>query len=104
MLMTSKNVSFKLTTTKKFRPILAGSGPLFVNTGITLVYILGACLPWRWVCLICAIISLANVLMGKWIPETPAWLLNNGKTQEAEEESTISLNFPSTGLISTTYA
>ena len=67
------------------RGLLAGSGPLFVSSGITLVYILGFLLPWRIVCLVCAIFPLSSILLTKLVPESPTWLLHNGKTAEARK-------------------
>ena len=68
-----------------FRAFLAGSGPLFVSSGITFVYILGAVLPWRWVCLVCAVFPAAAIVLCKFIPETPTWLVHNGKIEEARK-------------------
>ena len=67
------------------RPILAGGGPIFVSTGITAVYVLGALLPWRWVCLVCSGFPAIGILLWKWLPETPTWLVHQGRLEEARE-------------------
>ena len=72
--------------------MIAGSGPLFVNTGITVVYILGALLPWRIVCFVCASLPVSTILLSKWIPESPVWLKNNQRTEEAKEVRDCFLN------------
>jgi len=67
------------------RGIIAGSGPLFVSTGITLVYTLGAFLPWRWVCLACASFSALSIFSWTCLPETPTWLVHNGRRDDAQK-------------------
>ena len=68
-----------------FRGIIAGFGPFFVSSGITFVYILGALLPWRWVCLVCALLPGATTFAIPFLPETPIWLVHNGKIAQAEK-------------------
>jgi MFS family permease len=72
----------------KRRGFLATSGTLFVSSGITFVYVLGAVLPWRWVCLVSAVFPAATILLCNFIPETPTWLVHNGKIKEAEQVRT----------------
>jgi hypothetical protein len=67
----------------QYRGTLAGSGPLFVSSGITFVYILGAVLSWRWVCLVCAAFPSGAIIFCELIPESPTWLVHNGKMEEA---------------------
>jgi hypothetical protein len=69
------------------RGSIAGLGPFFVSSGITFVYSLGAFLPWRWVCLICAALPFAAALVMPFLPETPNWLVHNGKIAQAEKVS-----------------
>jgi hypothetical protein len=65
-------------------------GPFFVSSGITFVYSLGAFLPWRWVCLICAALPFAAALVMPFLPETPNWLVHNGKIAQAEKVRQLS--------------
>jgi hypothetical protein len=64
--------------------MFGGSGALSVSAGITLVYTLGATLPsWKWVCLACGCIPVAVFCLMPFLPETPNWLVLNGKREEA---------------------
>ena len=69
------------------RGIIAGLGPFFVSSGITFVYTLGSILPWRWVCLVCAALPSAVIIAMPFLPETPNWLVHNGKIAQAEKVS-----------------
>lgn len=79
------------------RPIISGATSLFTNCGLTLVYILGAHLPWRWVCGIGAALPLTAVLLQPWLPESPVWLMEKGRTDEAKEVSCILVKYYSFG-------
>ena len=67
----------------KRRGMMGGSGALSVSAGITLVYTLGACMNWRWVCLACAIHVFIIIIAMIFMPETPNWLIENSRRDEA---------------------
>ena len=56
------------------RGAVGSTGALFVSAGITLVYALGAALPWRAVCAVCGAIPAALLGAMALLPETPSWL------------------------------
>lgn len=62
-------------------------GALSVSAGITLVYVLGACLNWRWVCAACGAIPVTAVFAMLALPETPSWLAARGQVHEAKKAS-----------------
>ncbi len=69
-----------------WRSKIAGRGAFFVASGTTFVYFLGAIMPWRWVCLVSAILPASGlVLVWKVVPETPTWLVHHGKIDEARK-------------------
>ena len=59
-----------------------------MSAGITLVYALGAALHWSTVCVVCGAIPLAVAAAMTLLPETPNWLANNGRREEAQKAST----------------
>ena len=61
-----------------------------MSAGITLVYALGAALHWSTVCVVCGAIPLAVAAAMTLLPETPNWLANNGRREEAQKASTRS--------------
>ncbi|XP_020281375.1 facilitated trehalose transporter Tret1-2 homolog isoform X2 [Pseudomyrmex gracilis] len=67
------------------RAWLASCGPVLVSLGVLMVYILGAITTWQKAAAISigpAILSLALIRI---LPETPAWLISRGRTNEAKE-------------------
>ena len=66
------------------RGLFGASGALSVSVGITLVYCLGALFNWKIVCVICALFPLVTFIAMIFLPETPPWLVVNGKKDEAE--------------------
>ena len=58
-----------------------------MSAGITLVYALGAALHWSTVCIVCGAIPLAVAAAMTLLPETPNWLANNGRREEAKKAS-----------------
>lgn len=67
------------------RGLFGASGALSVSVGITLVYCLGALCHWQVVCVICAMFPIATFIAMIFLPETPPWLILNGKKEEAEK-------------------
>ena len=70
-----------------FRGWFGASGALTVSAGITLVYSLGAALHWSTVSIVCGAIPLAIAACMTLLPETPNWLANNCRQEEALEAS-----------------
>ena len=66
-----------------FRGWIGGSGALTVSAGITFVYVLGAVTTWRIVCAICGTIPILVAIMMPFLPETPNWLVANGRKGDA---------------------
>ncbi|XP_040566598.1 facilitated trehalose transporter Tret1 isoform X2 [Lepeophtheirus salmonis] len=61
-------------------------GAVFVSVGITKVYILGALLNWRTVCLICGVQPVLYILVLLfYLPETPLYLASKDKFQKTEK-------------------
>ena len=67
----------------KRRGWMGGSGALSVSAGITMVYVLGACLNWRWVCLCCGLHVLVVIVAMMFMPETPNWLIIKNRRDDA---------------------
>ena len=82
------NTSVHLPLSLTFRGWFGASGALTVSAGITLVYSLGAALHWSTVCIVCGAIPLAVAAAMTLLPETPNWLANNGRREEAQKAST----------------
>jgi len=53
------------------------------------VYVLGAMLPWRVVCLVCALLPGATCVIMPLLPETPTWLASKGRSEEATKVDSI---------------
>ena len=67
----------------KRRGWIGGSGALSVSAGITMVYILGSCMNWRWVCLVCGLHVASIMVAMMFMPETPNWLIAKDRKDEA---------------------
>ncbi|KYM98601.1 Facilitated trehalose transporter Tret1-2 like protein [Cyphomyrmex costatus] len=67
------------------RAWLASCGPVLVSLGVLIVYTLGAITTWQKAAAVSigpAILSFTLIWI---IPETPAWLISRGRTNEAKE-------------------
>ncbi len=58
---------------------------VFMALGISYVYLIGSFLPWHIVSYICAVLPLLNFAGILLAPESPYWLLVNGKFAQAEK-------------------
>ena len=73
-------------TTKQVRGMLGIMYYMMVTTGILVDLVIGSILPWRYLALLGAAISAAILLGTLVIPESPRWLLQRGRPEEAMTE------------------
>ena len=73
-------------TTERFRGMLGIVYNVTITTGILVVLLIGSILPWRYLALLGAAISVAILLGTLVIPESPRWLLLRGRPEEAMTE------------------
>ena len=67
----------------KYRGALGNAFQLGVTFGFLIAYSLGAALNWRWLAIAAAVpITVMAILMLS-LPETPRWLIKNGRMNEA---------------------
>lgn len=71
-------------STPELRGSLAIIMPIFCNLGYLTMYILGYCLPWRLTTFPGMFVPLLTLTFMYFLPETPIWLLKNGRSREAE--------------------
>ena len=57
---------------------------LQVGSGILLVYVIGAYVPYMWLCITCAVFPIIFFLTFLWMPESPIFLVSKGKIIQAE--------------------
>ncbi|XP_065216518.1 uncharacterized protein LOC135842805 isoform X1 [Planococcus citri] len=70
----------------RFRSSLASLNALSVTSGITMTYVLGYFVIYKTVALIAASIALiSSILVLVFIPESPAWLDQQGRFEEAQQ-------------------
>ncbi|XP_066996746.2 facilitated trehalose transporter Tret1-2 homolog isoform X2 [Anabrus simplex] len=69
------------------RGLLVTWTSVFISIGILTVYILGSCLQenWRLVAFICSGFPMVAAVLVLFLPESPVWLLSNGRFQDAEK-------------------
>ncbi|CAG0884146.1 unnamed protein product [Cyprideis torosa] len=72
-------------STPKYRGTLGAMAPLMITAGIAVAYSIGAVLEWRnlsWTCLALTPISIIGMF---WQPESPTFLVTQGKILEAQK-------------------
>ncbi|KAM6337470.1 solute carrier family 2, facilitated glucose transporter member 8 isoform 2-T2 [Alca torda] len=67
----------------KVRGMLGSCVQLMVVTGILGAYVAGITLKWRWLAVLCSFPPCIMLLFMSFMPETPRFLLNQGKRSEA---------------------
>ncbi|XP_066247969.1 facilitated trehalose transporter Tret1-like [Euwallacea similis] len=67
------------------RGAIASTSTMFISLGVLLSFTLGTFLPWRTVSLINAIIPLISIFTLMLLPETPFWLLNRNRVEDAQK-------------------
>ncbi|XP_014016062.1 solute carrier family 2, facilitated glucose transporter member 8 [Salmo salar] len=70
---------------ERVRGAMGSCVQLMVVTGIMGVYIAGMSLDWRWLAICCSIPPTLMMVFMCFMPETPRFLLSQGKQREAEE-------------------
>ena len=80
------NVYIVEITTEKLRGMLGMLYPLLISTGILVDLLIGSILPWRYLALLAAAISTAILLGTLVIPESPRWILQRSRPEEAMSE------------------
>jgi len=53
--------------------------------GSALVYLVSAAIGWRGLMGVCVLLALMTLLIRTWIPESPRWLIQNNRLEEARE-------------------
>lgn len=72
-------------TEPRFRGMLAATGPTSVIAGILCQFVMGAFLHWRTVALLSCFMPSVTILALCFVPESPYWLLNKGRVEEARK-------------------
>ncbi|XP_011264218.1 facilitated trehalose transporter Tret1-2 homolog [Camponotus floridanus] len=67
------------------RAWLASCGPILVSLGVLIIYILGAITTWQKAAAISIGPAILSLALTRMLPETPAWLISRGRTDEAKE-------------------
>jgi MFS family permease len=67
----------------KYRGALGSANQLGVTVGVLLAYSLGAGLNWHWLAIAGAVPSTVMAILMLGFPETPRWLIKNGRINEA---------------------
>ncbi|KAL6443661.1 hypothetical protein ACFW04_001641 [Cataglyphis niger] len=67
------------------RAWLASCGPILVSLGVLIVYTLGAITTWQKAAAISIGPAILSLALTRMLPETPAWLISRGRTDEAKE-------------------
>lgn len=69
----------------RFRGMLTASGPTTVATGVLCEFIMGAFLDWRTVAWMSSILPCFTILALCFVPESPYWLINKGRIDDARK-------------------
>ncbi|CAG7828155.1 unnamed protein product [Allacma fusca] len=73
------------TAEDSIRGLLGAGFNLMIAIGILFTYIVGIIAPWDWLAVICACSPMALVSLMMFAPESPRWLISQGKHIEAIE-------------------
>ena len=74
-------------THPKIRGLLGSLPAVFMAFGISYVYLMGAFMPWHILAYVCTIVPLLTFIGVIFSPESPVWLVANGKLNEADRAS-----------------
>ncbi|CAH0402314.1 unnamed protein product [Chilo suppressalis] len=70
-------------TEPSIRGILSSSTQLYYSGGTLLIYFLGKIITWREAALVSLGAPIVTMMLIIWVPETPVWLLSQGREKEA---------------------
>ncbi|XP_069690855.1 facilitated trehalose transporter Tret1-like [Periplaneta americana] len=68
----------------ELRSILAGSAAIFYQVGMFVLFVLGGLTDWRTTALILSAMPLITILVLWRVPESPIWLIAQGRIKDAE--------------------
>lgn len=85
--MPSATIYVAECTDPKIRGLLGSLPAVFMAFGISYVYLLGAFMPWYILAYVCSVVPFLTFIGILFAPESPVWLMTNGKTEEAEKAS-----------------
>lgn len=54
------------------------------NAGILIIYVAGSYMDWRYLSVVCAVLSVPFLICMMLIPETPRWFVANGRDRDAQ--------------------
>ncbi|XP_072946086.1 facilitated trehalose transporter Tret1-like [Epargyreus clarus] len=72
-------------TSPKNRGAFLATISLFFTVGVLIVHTFGTFLNWHKTALVCAIISLGNLIIVMYSPESPSWLIDKKRYSEGEK-------------------
>jgi putative MFS transporter len=78
--------------------LVTSAVPVGFLLGSALVAFLAPSIGWRGLMAICVGLGLVTLLMRSWIPESPRWLLQNDRREEARKAVAWALNVPAQTL------
>lgn len=68
----------------EYRSVLAGSASLYYQFGMFLVLLLGSFMHWKTTAAVSAVMPILTLLLLIPVPESPIWLIAQGRTKDAE--------------------
>jgi facilitated trehalose transporter len=71
----------------KIRGLLGSLPAVFMAFGISFVYLVGAFTPWHILAYVCTAVPLLTFIGILFAPESPAWLVAQGRISDAEKAS-----------------
>jgi len=85
--MPSATIYIAECTDPKIRGLLGSLPAVFMAFGISFVYLMGAFMPWHILSYVCTAVPLFTLIGIIFSPESPVWLVANGKIKEADRAS-----------------
>lgn len=55
----------------------------YICAGVTIEYVVGSFFPWNWLGFVNGCIPLVGFISAFFLPDSPTWLLNQGRTEAA---------------------
>lgn len=73
------------TSSPKYRGFLLANISLAMSLGLLAIHLLGTFLTWKTTTIVCTLLPCLAILILFTIPESPSWLANQGRLEEAAE-------------------